>query len=180
MAVTAVLLFEDETTIRLFPSIRRVWSFTGEQGHIGITGRNDQRVLFGTINISTGHRVVMVQRFMRQDGFQALLRELRRVYKGRPIWMILDNATPHKTSKSLALAYQLNISLIWLPKQCSELNAMDHLWRSVKEKVSSNYQYRDVNEHATTAIEYIHNLSNKAALRKAGILSEKFWLKSFL
>jgi len=128
----------------------------------------------------TGHRVVMLQRYMRQDGFQALLREVRRIYKGRPIWLILDNATSHTAIKSLALAQKLNITLIWLPKQCSELNAMDHLWRSLKADISSNYQYSNVEEHARTAINYVCKLSKKKALLKAGILSEQFWLKSFL
>lgn len=180
MPLSAVLLFEDETVLRLFPNLRRAWSFKGQQASIGITGRNEQRVLFGTINMRTGHRIVTVERYLRQDGFQSLLREVRKAYKGRPVSMILDNATPHKTSRSLALAQQLNVTLIWLPKQCSELNAMDHLWRSLKADVSSNYQYSNVEEHAMNAIYYIRNLSNPIARRKAGILSENFWLKSFL
>jgi transposase len=180
MPLSAVLLFEDETIIRLFPNIHRAWSFKGEQGYVGISGRNDQRALFGTINMRTGHRVVMAERYLRQDGFQALLKEVRRVYKGRPVWMIADNATPHKTNSSLALAQRLNITLIWLPIQCSELNAMDHLWRSLKADISSNYQYSHVEEHTTAALNYVRNLSNATTLLKAGILSENFWLKAFL
>src|SRR3954451_1635285 len=113
MPPSCVLLFEDETLIRLFPNIRRAWSFKGEQAQVGITGRNDQRVLFGTINLRTGHRIVIMERYMRQEGFQCLLKQVRRLYKGRPVWMLLDNATPHKTSESLALARLLNITLIW-------------------------------------------------------------------
>jgi len=180
MPASAVLLFEDETIIRLFPNIRRAWSFKGDQGYVGITGRNDQRTLFGTINMRTGHRVVMAERYLRQGGFHSLLKEVRRVYKGHPVWMILDNATPHKTCSTLALAQQLNITLIWLPKQCSELNAMDHLWRSLKKDISSNYQYNNVEEHATAALNYVHNLSNKTTQLKAGILSHNFSLKAFL
>jgi len=180
MPLSSVVLFEDETVIRLFPNIRRAWSFKGKQGYIGITGRNDQRVLFATINIHTGHRVVTLERSLRQDGFQSLLKEVRRVYKQRPVWMLLDNATPHKTSKSLAVAQQLDITLIWLPKQCSELNAMDHLWRSLKADISSNYQYSNVQAHATAAMNYVRNLPNKTALLKAGLLSDNFWLKSYL
>jgi len=180
MPPSCVLLFEDETLIRLFPNIRRAWSFKGEQGQIGITGRNDQRVLFGTINLHTGHRIAIVERYMRQEGFQCLLKQLRRLYKDRPVWMLLDNATPHKTSQSLALARLLNITLIWLPKQCPELNAMDQLWRSLKADISSNYQYKDVEQHARAAINYILNLSNKTAQLKAGVLSKHFWLKAFL
>ena len=123
MDVSGVLLFEDETVLRLFPNMRRSWSMKGEQEAVTISGRNDQRVLLGTINVRTGHRIIMLQHYMRQAGFQALLRQVRRMYKGRSVWMVLDNATPHKTKTSLLLASQLKIELIWLPRQCAELNA---------------------------------------------------------
>ena len=41
---------------------------------------------------------------------------------------------------SLALAAELNIRLLWLPRQCSELNAMDHLWRHLKADLAANRQ----------------------------------------
>ena len=176
----AVLLFEDETILRLFPVLRRAWSLRGEQAEVPITGRNDKRVLFGTINIRTGHRIVLRQRNMRQESFQAFLRLLRRSYPGRQIWLLLDEAGGHTAPKSQALAAALDIELIWLPKQCSELNGMDHLWREVKDDISANYQFSSIDEHAAYAEAYIFNLSNREALCRAGILSKNFWLKRFL
>lgn len=176
----AVLLFEDETILRLFPVLRRAWSLRGEQAKVFITGRNAKRVLFGTINLHTGHRIVWRAPNMRQEQFQAFLRRLRRSYKGRPIWLLLDEAPCHIAPKSQALARALGIELIFLPKQCSELNAMDHLWREVKDDISANYQFQSVDEHAEFAEEYILRLSNRQAQRRAGILSKNFWLKAFL
>jgi len=180
MELSDVLVFEDETILRLFPNMRRAWSLQGEQQSVAISGRNDQRILFGTINVRTGHRVLLVQRNMRQTGFQALLRQVHRAYKGRSVWMVLDNATPHKAEASLALAVKLHIKLLWLPKQCAELNAMDHLWRDLKKDISSNYQYNSIEEHVLHALNYIKELSDKQARLKAGILSDNFWLKAFL
>ena len=57
---------------------------------------------------------------------------------------------------------------------------MDHLWREVKDDISANYQFTSIDEHAVYAEEYILNLSNRAAQRRAGILSKTFWLKAFL
>lgn len=176
----AVLLFEDETILRLFPLLRRAWSLRGEQAKVFITGRNAKRVLFGTIYLHTGHRIVWRAPNMRQEPFQAFLRRLRRSYKGRPIWLLLDEAPCHIAPKSQALARALGIELIFLPKQCSELNAMDHLWREVKDDISANYQFQSVDEHAEFAEEYILRLSNRQAQRRAGILSKNFWLKAFL
>jgi transposase len=77
------------------------------------------------------------------------------------------------------VAKNLKIELVWLPKQCPELNAMDHLFKEVKADISANHQYRNVDEHAAMAEKYILQLTNQQALKKAGILSTNFWLKSF-
>jgi hypothetical protein len=170
---------EDETILRLFPVLRRAWSLRGEQAVVPITGRNAKRVLFGTINIRTGHRIVRRGPNMRQEHFQAFLRDLRRCYPGRPLWMLLDEAPCHIAPKSQALAKALEIVFVWLPKQCSELNAMDHLWRELKDDISANHQFNSIDEHADYAENYTLSLSNRQALRRAGILSKSFWLKSF-
>ena len=180
MPDSAVLLFRDETIVRLFPLLRRAWSMKGEQAKVGITGLNAKRVLLGAINARTGHRIVMRQPNTRQGGFQAFLRLLRYRYKGRQIWLLLDGASFHIASKSLTLAQTLNIVLVWLPKQCPELNAMDHLFKEVKSDISANYQYKTIDEHAAMAEQYILQLTNKEALTKAGILSKNFWLKNLL
>lgn len=180
MPATAVLLFEDETVLRLFPVPRRAWSLPGEPALIGITGKNAKRVLFGTINVRTGHRILMRYSSMNQDGFQCFLRLLRHCYPGRQIWLVLDEASAHTAVKSQHLAAHLDIILVWLPRQCSELNGMDHFWRFVKGNISANYQFSDIDEHAQFAENYSLALTNKDAQRKAGILSKNFWLNSFL
>jgi transposase len=136
-------------------------------------------VLSGTINLRTGHRVVMTAPKMDQQNFQRFLRLLRRCYRHRSVWLLLDGASAHTAPKSRALAKALNIELIWLPKQCPELNAMDHLFKEVKADISANYQYQSIEEHVAFAEAYILALSNKQALKRAGILSKNFWLKSF-
>lgn len=148
MPAGAVLLFEDETILRLLPVLRRAWSLRGEQAIVPITGSNAKRVLFGTINPQTGHRVVFCRPNMRQENFQDFLRLLRQSYPGHKIWLLLDKAPCHIAPRSLVLASTLNIELLWLPKQCSELNAMDQLWRGLKNDISANYQFRDIDEHA--------------------------------
>ena len=55
----AVILFEDETTLRWFPPLRGMWASRGEQAEVPITGQNAKRVLFGAINFRTGHRVIL-------------------------------------------------------------------------------------------------------------------------
>jgi hypothetical protein len=117
---------------------------------------------------------------MRQESFQDFLRFLRRHYKARPIYLLLDDAPCHTAPKSKALARLLNIELIPLPKQCPELNAMDHLWKQVKAEISANYQFNNIDQHAHYAQQHILNLTTFEAKLRAGILSKNFWLKLFV
>jgi hypothetical protein len=180
MPAGAVLLMEDETLLRLFPVLRRAWSLRGQQAAVPITGRNAKRVLFATINLRTGHRICLRGTNMRQVNFHALLAEVRRRYGRRPVWMLLDEAPCHVAARSQALAAALDIHVVWLPKQCSELNSMDQLWKELKGKVSANHQFSSIEEHADYAERWLLSLTDKEALREACVLSKNFWLRAFL
>ena len=174
-----MVLFLDETLLRQFPPLRSAWAPRGEQAQVPITGENARRVLFGALNPRTGHRVVLQRPTMRQGDFQAFLHLLRTRYPGRPLYLLLDKASCHTAARSRALAASLDIHLLWLPKQWSELNAMDHLWRALKQHVAANRQYPTVDVLAQDAEDWVLGLSPRQALRMAGVLSHHFWLRSF-
>ena len=174
------MLFADETTLRLFPPLRAKWAWRGEQARVRITGRNAKRVLFGAINARTGARVVMRAGSARQAEFQRFLRLLRRHYGSRPLVLLLDKADCHTAAASRTLAAELRVELVWLPKQRPELNAMDQLWKGLKQKISANRQYRTVDEQADYAEQWVLGLTPRKALRKASVLADGFWLKGLV
>jgi transposase len=177
MQASAVLLIEDETTLHLLPPLRAAWAQKGQQAQVPISGRNAKRVLFGAVNPRTGHRIILCSQRPRQEDFRAFLWEVRRRYGKRPVWLLLDKGPSHTARKSQQLAADLNITLIWLPTQCSELNPMDHLWRSLKNKAAANRQFLTIDDLASYAIQWVSQLSVRQTLRLAGLLSPKCWLK---
>lgn len=146
---------------------------------VPITGRNAKRVLFGTRNLQTGHRIVLRRYRIRQEDFQAFRHLLRARYGGRELWLWLDEAPCHTAEKSQDVAADLAIKLVWLPKQCAELNAMDPLWKELKRLLAANRQFRTIAEGAEYAEQWVLGLSPQEARRKAGILSKNYWLKDF-
>jgi DDE superfamily endonuclease len=172
------VLFEDETLLRFFPPLRHRWAYKGEQALVPITGQNAKRVLFGVINFKTGHRIVMRRHKQRQEDCQAFLKLVRNRYRSKPLALLLDRASCHDAARSQSLAAQLNIELIWLPKQWSELNVMDHLWKELKRSISSNRQFKTIEQQAEYAEKWVLGLSNRCALRNAGVLSKNFWLRN--
>jgi transposase len=176
-----VLLFVDATRLRLFPPLRSVWARKGEQALVPVTGRNAKRVLFGAINVRTGHRIVVQRRGEGAPDAQRLLKAIRHGYRhAATIWLLLDEASAHTAEGTRQLAAQLSIELVWLPKQWPELNAMDQLWRELKRLIAANRQAASVDELAEQAAQWVLGLSKQEALRKAGILSPNFWLNNLL
>jgi len=173
-----VVLVEDETIIRLFPPLRYAWTLRGEQADVPISGRNDQRTLFGALNIQTGHRILMEARRPRQEPFQDFLRELRRRYRAGRIYLLLDKSKAHKADRSQGLARQLGIELIWLPTQAPHLNAMDHLWKELKKEMLPNHQFEPIELAVDYALRWMRSLSNRQTLQKGGLRSKNNWLKA--
>jgi transposase len=90
---------------------------------------------------------------------------------------LLDRAPAHTDGRTLRLAGELGIELVWLPKQWPELNAMDHLWKERKRLLAANQQAANIDELAEKAAHWVLQLRPQEALRQAGILSPTFWLR---
>lgn len=171
-----VKLFEDETDLLLFPPLRAAWGLRGQPTEVPISGFNARRVVFGTINIDTGHRLFLARQRQRGEDFRAFLAIIHSHYRGWQVALLLDEDPSHTAHGSKDLAAELGIRLIWLPKRCPELNGMDHLWGHGKDHILANRQFSGIDEEVERFIDYLSGLSNREALKQAGTLSENFWL----
>ena len=171
------LLFEDETDLLLFPPLRACWAKRGRSAEVPLSGRNARRVVFGAMHVGTGYRLLLARRRQRGEDFRAFLELLHAHYRGWEVWLLLDADPSHTAKASLGLAREYGIGLLWLPKRCPELNGMDHLWGDAKDEVCANHQESSIDHSVDRFIQYIQGLSTEDALRKAGILSDDFWLR---
>jgi hypothetical protein len=174
------LLAEDETDLLLFPPLRAGWALRGQPRDILISGKNARRVVFGAMNLRTAHRLFLVREHQRAVDFQAFLRLLHGQYRGWHVALLLDEDSSHTAGGSEALAAELDIELIWLPKRSPKLNPMDHLWGDAKDEISANKQYASIDDQVNRFLHYLASLSAWDALKKAGVLSGHFWLRSAL
>ena len=176
-----VVLFTDWTLLRLFPPLRAMWAKIGTPAKVCITGHNARRVLFGTINVKTAHRTVHMGRGVGTCEVRAFLAGLRKAYRrAGTIWLLADRASGHTARATLALAQELGIAFVWLPKQWPELNAMDQLWRGLKQEVAANRQAASIEDLADRAARWVLALTPAQARRKAGMASDRFWLTPLL
>ena len=68
-----------------------------------------------------------------------MLRKLAVEYGGKPICIILDNASYQKCELVKLLAAQLGISLVFIPPYSPNLNLIERLWKFVKGELRSKY-----------------------------------------
>ncbi len=153
-----------------------MWAPRGAQVQMPITGSHDRRILSGVLNIKSGDYLDYISKQFTHVEFESVLRQVRRHWRGWRIVLFLDRNKPHKAVSSRQLARKLKIQLRWLPKACSELNALDQLWRRVKDEAAANEGMPNVDATVRRASRHIHALSPRERLRKAGVLSEDFWL----
>jgi hypothetical protein len=175
-----VILFLDSTIFTEVPPLRAMWAPIGQRACVPILGKHARRFLTGVMNIRTGDYLDVASAEFNQKHFQKLLCAIRRHWRGWQIVLFLDRNTPHKAGASRHLARALNIQLRWLPKACSELNVMDHLWRRVKDLIAANAPTPNVVATVRRARRAIRHMTPKERLRKAGVLSRNFWLADVL
>jgi len=176
----SVLLAEDETDLLLFPPLRFAWALRGAQAKVWLTGQNARRVLFGALNLRTGHLVLFSRERSKAPDFCAFLREVHRRYRAHRVVLLLDGNSSHTAGASQRLAATLGITLLWLPARSPHLNPMDHLWRDVKQNVCANRQEVSIERLVVRVLRSLQRLPPRSRLRKAGVLSPRFWLRSAL
>jgi transposase len=174
----SVILCQDETDLLLFPPLRACWAKRGQPAEVALAGTNARRVVFGALNVRTGHRLFLVRTRQRGEDFRVFLQTLHHHYRGWHVVLVLDADSAHTARASQHLAAQLGIELLWLPTRCPELNPLEALWRSGKQTICANRQYPTIDEVVERFLVYLYWLSPREARRKAGLLSKHCWLKS--
>lgn len=96
-------------------------------------------------------------------------------YPTQKVVLVLDNATFHKSRASLAALslFEDRLQIVWLPKYSPFLNPIERYWLHLKNLVSANKLYVDL-EHLTQRVE--HALEQQAI---PGSLDHFSFLKNF-
>ena len=166
----------DETIVTETPPLYARYGKVGQQVELPITGNRAKRILHGAINIQTGEVVLAITPEWDAETHQAFLRQVRAHWRGWRIVLFQDRGPAHTAGESRALTQELQIEVRWLPRATPELNAMDQLWKHVKADALANQPTQSIDRSAEAACQYVLQLTRRQRLRKAGILSGRFWL----
>ena len=166
----------DETSITEPPPLYHCYGRRGEQVSVPVRGNHARRVLHGVINVRSGDVLLLSTDVWDQATHQAFLTMIRAPWRGWHVVLFADRGSPHTAGRSRQHAKTLGLELRFLPRATPELNAMDHLWRHVKGRTLANRTTQTLDTSADVACCDILEMSRMERLRKAGVLSGRFWL----
>jgi|SRR5215207_2011723 transposase len=142
----AVLLCEDECDVHLLPVLRAMWMRRGQQAQIPTPGTNRKVAVFGALEPWTGRWTYELYKRKGAIEFIHFLDRLLQLYPGRPILLILDNASFH-TARPVTrwLAHHPRLELLFLPTYSGHRhNPVEKVWWRLKDQVAANRLHNDL------------------------------------
>lgn len=162
------LLFVDETEIKRFPPLRRMWQPVGEQQAVWVPEENDDFALYGALDVCTGQTYTEAFERELSEHTIGFLESLKAQTTGK-VLVIWDQATWHTSQQVEAFLDGIGrIETFLLPKRAPEANPMEDLWRELKEQVAACLE-RSLGALLASCRQYFEALSPQQALRTAGI-----------
>ena len=129
-----VLAYADEAGFECVHPNRNAWTLRG-QTHV-IEATRGQRLNVLAAMLSTGELIsAKLWQTTKADAFIGFLGLLREKINDRPITVILDNASIHKSKEiksHVAFLKTQGLDLYFLPPYSPELNRIERLWHKIK------------------------------------------------
>lgn len=124
-------------------------------------GVNRRTCIYGAFNYRTGRVHYMVHPRKNSEQFNEFLRQLLEAKGERVVVLVLDNASYHRTRKTLDLLAERegHVFVVWLPKYSPELNAIEGLWGYLKRSALNNYFFGTVEKLEKAIVLALDNLN---------------------
>jgi len=136
-----IILYEDEAIFTSEPTATSVWTKIGEQPIVQTNSETRKRtVIFGAVNPENGDLYEQFADVGNTVNFQSFLRLLSEETLPKKVILLGDKATYHRF-KGIAewmTENAPNISIVYFPTACSDLNSIELLWKDTRQSVSHN------------------------------------------
>jgi transposase len=165
----AVILALDECDLHLLPVLRAMWMRQGQQVRVPTPGTNRKRSVFGALELTTGRWLYQVYERRRSGEFLAFLEHLLLTYPGRPVLLVLDNASSHKAKVVAAwVADHPQVQLRWLPAYSGhKQNPVEKVWWRLKDQIAANRLHGSIDALVDAVHAFFGSFTPEDALRLA-------------
>lgn len=80
-------------------------------------------------------------------------------YPDKKVVMVMDNASYHRSKASMAAlsVFDARLHVVWLPRYCPFLNAIERFWLQLKTLAAANYLHQELDDLIQAIELVIHN-----------------------
>jgi transposase len=172
-----VLAYIDEAHVHQDADLGYGWSPRGERLYVASSspGLKAKVSLYGIYVYS--EPAVHIWPYERANGVLTLevLERLRREYGTRPITVVWDGASYHRSELVRAAAERLAITLVRLPPYSPDFMPVEPLWRWLREEVTYNFCHNTPRELIERVERFVQAIS-----RDVCALADRLWVKDEL
>ena len=137
----AVHLYADECDVLTLPVVRAHYQRVGQQCEIRTPGTRYKQAIFGFLDVGTGAWHYWLTQRKRSADFIGCLHELLKRYPTQKIVLCLDNASIHKSRRTMRyLRHHPRLIVCYLPSYSGHKeNPVEKVWWRLKQQVGANY-----------------------------------------
>jgi len=136
------LIFMDEATFRMVPTLTRIWAKKGSKPMIPTHDDKRKVVVTGETNPVTGKTHFYLSESASQEAALAFVKQMRRRYPDMEMVILLDGAPSHKANILKEYAKQdKKLHLEPLPSYTPKLNKQEDIWKWLRKRISHNFLF---------------------------------------
>lgn len=143
------MLFEDEASFWLDGTLHRTWAPVGQQPRVDTYGQRKTAHVFGAVNLETAAFHYRFADVFNGETFFLFLEQLVAHYRGRKVFLVIDNAPAHNLppeGRDWLKANRQLIELHRLPPYSPELMPVEGIWKQTRKLATHNKFYADVEQ----------------------------------
>lgn len=128
--------------MHLNPPLSKVWARRGEPARVPAAGRDEKVVVFGGWDYRADRLIWHTAEHKNSGQFLGLLERILQESPAGQQWvLVMDNAPYHRSNKvkEFLAAQSERLEPFWLPSYSPELNLIERVWLYLKENVTNNY-----------------------------------------
>ena len=137
-----ILIFMDEATFRMVPTLTRIWAKKGSKPMIPTHDDKRKVVITGGTNPVSGKTHFYLSESASQEAALAFVKQMRRRYPDMEMVILLDGAPSHKANILKEYAkHDKKIHLKPLPKYAPKLNIQEDIWKWLRKRITHNFLF---------------------------------------
>lgn len=164
----ALVFFEDESVVRLTPTVGRTWAPVGETPLVQVTGNRASVLVMSALSEQSRLFFKLPSETVKAVVFIEFLQDLLAEHPKRKLFVIADQAPPHIAAKTKAfVAGQERLRLFFLPKHSPDFNPDEQVWSHLKSQELKAHQATNKGQLIQKTQDALRRMSRRAALMRS-------------